>query len=142
MDINLTAALSLIQLCLPELRLRKGSITLVSSGASTKSYDTWGPYCISKAALNMLASCLAVEEPQVTTISIRPGVVDTEMQHVIREQGQALMPPALHDYFCSLKQDGKLVHPSAPAAVIADLAVNPRTQLSGQFLSWDKIEKI
>jgi NAD(P)-dependent dehydrogenase (short-subunit alcohol dehydrogenase family) len=41
----------------------------------------------SKAALKMLGEVLAVEESEVTTISIRPGVVDTEMQATIRDKG-------------------------------------------------------
>lgn len=35
----------------------------------------------------MFGETLAKEEPQVTTVSIRPGIVDTEMQAVIREKG-------------------------------------------------------
>jgi NAD(P)-dependent dehydrogenase (short-subunit alcohol dehydrogenase family) len=39
-----------------------------------------GAYGSSKAALNHLARTLAVEEPDVTTVAVRPGVVDTDMQ--------------------------------------------------------------
>ena len=73
MDLNLIVPLEMIQISLAELRSRMGSIVLISSGASSKPYDTWGPYCISKAALNMLAACVGAEEPQVSTIALRPG---------------------------------------------------------------------
>jgi NAD(P)-dependent dehydrogenase (short-subunit alcohol dehydrogenase family) len=36
----------------------------------------------------MFGESLAKEEPEVTAVSIRPGVVDTEMQAVIRREGK------------------------------------------------------
>jgi len=36
----------------------------------------------------MFGEILALEEPDIITVSIRPGVVDTEMQGVIREKGK------------------------------------------------------
>lgn len=36
----------------------------------------------------MFGETLAKEEPEVTSVSIRPGVVDTEMQAVIRREGK------------------------------------------------------
>lgn len=36
----------------------------------------------------MFGESLAKEEPEVTSVSIRPGVVDTEMQAVIRREGK------------------------------------------------------
>ena len=37
--------------------------------------------------MNHFASTLAVEEPEITSIAIRPGVVDTDMQGVLRAEG-------------------------------------------------------
>ena len=36
----------------------------------------------------MFAETLSKEESEVTSVSIRPGVVDTEMQAVIRREGK------------------------------------------------------
>lgn len=36
----------------------------------------------------MFGEILATEESDITTVSIRPGVVDTEMQSLIREKGK------------------------------------------------------
>lgn len=41
----------------------------------------------SKAALNHFTQTLALEEPSITAIAVRPGVVDTSMQDLIRSQG-------------------------------------------------------
>lgn len=94
MQVNLFAVLRLTQKLLP-LMLMDGSspqtvarTIMVSSGASTKAYRGWGAYCMSKAALNMMTATLAVEEPRVFAVAVRPGVVDTEMQRVIREGGR------------------------------------------------------
>ena len=42
----------------------------------------------SKAALNMLFKVLSVEEEDITSIAIAPGIVDTSMQKIIREKGE------------------------------------------------------
>lgn len=84
-DINVFSAVALIKEALPALRRTQGKIVLVSSGAAVGAYATWGAYGASKAVLNHLALTLAVEEPEVTTLSIRPRTVDTEMQRELRE---------------------------------------------------------
>jgi hypothetical protein len=82
---------------------------------------------------------LAVEEPDVTTISIRPGVVDTEMQREIRELHHEAMSDTDREKFSELKSSGGLLRPEQPGHVIAKLAVGGEEVkgLSGKFLSWD-----
>lgn len=36
----------------------------------------------------MFGEILAVEEPDITVVSIRPGVVDTDIQNVVRDKGK------------------------------------------------------
>jgi NAD(P)-dependent dehydrogenase (short-subunit alcohol dehydrogenase family) len=69
---------------IPHLRESHGSIILISSGAATNAYSGWSAYSASKATINSLAKSLACEEPEITTLAVRPGVVDTEMQKDIR----------------------------------------------------------
>ena len=90
--------------------------------------------------LNHLALTLSVEEPDVTTISIRPGVVDTEMQREIREVHHERMSEKDRAKFAGLKRDGGLLRPEQPGHVIAKLAVATDEDvkgLSGRFLSWN-----
>lgn len=90
--------------------------------------------------LNHLASTLAVEEPTITTLSIRPGVVDTEMQREIREVHHEQMSSTDRAKFSGLKKDGGLLKPEQPGHVIARLAVARGDLvhgLSGRFLSWN-----
>ena len=61
---------------------------MVSSGAATGGVQGWGAYSASKAALNSVVRTLGNEEPDVVSIALRPGVVDTEMQEIIRDKGE------------------------------------------------------
>lgn len=87
--------------------------------------------------LNHVALTLSVEEPEVTTISVRPGVVDTEMQREIRELHNTAMSEKDAAKFASLKKDGDLLRPEQPGHVIAQLAVEAEKSLSGKFLNWN-----
>jgi NAD(P)-dependent dehydrogenase (short-subunit alcohol dehydrogenase family) len=115
------------------LRQTHGRIIFTSSGAATGYYSTWGAYGSSKAALNHLCSTLAVEEPDVTTISIRPGVVDTDMQLEVRRHNQ-VMNPKDAEKFKGLHEEGKLLKPEQPGNVMARLVVEAEKGLSGKFL--------
>ncbi|OAL38422.1 hypothetical protein AYO20_02481 [Fonsecaea nubica] len=135
--INVTSCVVLIQQTLPLLRSAKGRIVFTSSGAAMNAYPSWGVYGATKAAINHLAMTLKAEEPDVTTISIRPGVVDTAMQTDIREKFIRNMDDKDQQKFLSAKRDGKLLPPEKPGNVIAELAVKAKPELSGLFLSWD-----
>jgi NAD(P)-dependent dehydrogenase (short-subunit alcohol dehydrogenase family) len=119
---------------LPFLRKTQGRIILTSSGAATGAYSTWGAYGSSKAALNHLAMTLAVEEPDITTVSIRPGTVDTDMQLEIR-RNNSVMDEKDAKKFKSLHEEGKLLRPEQPGNVMARLAVEGDKGLSGKFLT-------
>lgn len=136
-DTNVFSAVGMVQAALPSLRKTKGRIVITSSGAATGAYQGWAAYGSGKAVLNHVAATLAVEEPDVTTISIRPGVVDTEMQRAIREDHSVAMSATDQEKFHGLHKEGKLVRPEQPGGVIANLAVSGQSDLSGKFLSWD-----
>ncbi|KAF8933186.1 hypothetical protein BGZ58_006529 [Dissophora ornata] len=139
-DVNFFSIMTLVQHALPALRESKGRVIFVSSGAAVNSYHGWGAYCTSKAALKMFGESLAKEEPELTSVSIRPGVVDTEMQSVIRTKGVDNMVPEQHAKFVDLHASKTLLHPDQPAHVIASLAVNAPNSMSGKFFSWDDKE--
>lgn len=139
-DVNVFSIISLIQHALPFLRKsEKGSIIIVSSGAALKGYKGWGAYGASKAAVNHITSTLAAEEEGVTSIAIRPGVVDTEMQVMIRADGAASMGDD-HAKFIDLHRTGKLVQPQDPGHVLAALANDAPKALSGKMYSWNDPE--
>ena len=102
-------------------------------------YPTWGAYCISKAAFNILSSTLSKEEQDIFTVSLRPGVVDTNMQELIRTKVD-VMPDDFYKKFKELKERNELSEPEQPAKAIARLVLFPIKELNGQFVQWDSID--
>lgn len=66
------------------LKLKTASqVVGMSSKASLRSTPGWGPYCLSKAGLNMLMNIYAKEYPDTHFSSFAPGLVDSEIQEAI-----------------------------------------------------------
>ncbi|KAF4637026.1 hypothetical protein G7Y89_g1064 [Cudoniella acicularis] len=138
-DVNFFSALSFVKAALPALRQSKGRIILTSSGASVSAYSTWGAYGASKAALNHMALTLTVEEPDITTVAIRPGVVDTEMQKEVRGHA-SVMDDKDVEKFKALHEQGKLLRPEQPGYVMARLSLGAGRELSGKLWNWNDKE--
>ncbi|KAH9469002.1 hypothetical protein Pst134EA_009522 [Puccinia striiformis f. sp. tritici] len=139
-DVNFFSLVSILKHSLTHLRESKGKVIFISSGASVGGIASWGSYNTSKAALNSLCRTLASEEPTITSIALRPGVVDTEMQAQLRSEGKEIMNGPNYKHFHGLYETSKLVKPEGPAEVIANLSIQADAKLSGQFLSWDSEE--
>lgn len=91
-------------------------------------------YGATKAAMNHLAMTLAAEEPDVTSISIRPGMVDTEMQREIRDEHKANLHPTMYAKFDEAYKGGKLLRPEQPGHVMAKLALGAPQSLNGRYM--------
>jgi len=136
--INVLGPGILTRAALPHLRQRKGRVINVSSGAAVSPVPGWGAYCLSKAAVTHLTRMVAAEEPDVTAISFRPGVVDTAMQAAIRSEGAAGMPREEYERFVAYHREGELLPPAVPGCALAVLAFYAPPSWSGAFLSWDE----
>ena len=81
MNINLRVVFSVMQQCVPHLELTKGSIINVSSVAGIRSFPNVLAYCVSKAAIDQLTRCSALElAPKgIRVNAVNPGVVVTEL---------------------------------------------------------------
>jgi NAD(P)-dependent dehydrogenase (short-subunit alcohol dehydrogenase family) len=78
---NVFAPLHLVQLALPLLRESgAGRIVNVTSDAAIESYEGWGGYGSSKAALEQLSNVLAAEHPGLRVYWVDPGDMNTRMQ--------------------------------------------------------------
>lgn len=115
MQINLEAPLFLTQALLP--RLAGGRVLHISSGAARNALAGWGAYCVSKAGLYMLYQMLNTEHNEIAVGSVRPGVVDTPMQALIRRQDEQQFPAV--ERFRALQQQGQLRSPEDVADFIA-----------------------
>jgi NAD(P)-dependent dehydrogenase (short-subunit alcohol dehydrogenase family) len=79
--VNVFAPLSLIQMALPLLG-DGGRIVNVTSDAGVESYEGWGGYGSSKAALERLTGVLAVEHPGLRIYAVDPGDMRTRMHQL------------------------------------------------------------
>ena len=80
LEVNVVAALGLVQEALPLLRAaRDGVVITVSSDAAAEAYGTWGGYGASKAALDQLAAVLGEEEPGLRVWAVDPGDMATDL---------------------------------------------------------------
>ena len=137
LEVNLLGPFYLTRFALPSLRNTYGRIVNVSSGASSIPIASASAYCASKAALTHFNRVLAEEEPHITAISVRPGVVDTPMQTQIRHEGSETMDAAQYAYYVNLKTKGQLEPPEIPARAIAWLALHAPHDMSGEFRNYD-----
>jgi NAD(P)-dependent dehydrogenase (short-subunit alcohol dehydrogenase family) len=136
-EVNLVSVFYLTQASLPALKANGGRVLNISTGAAVRAIPTWTAYCAAKAGQLHLTRTLAAEEPGITAIAMRPGVMDTEMQVVIRTEGAEAMPAQQTEYFRSLKTEGKLEPPAIPARSAAWLVLNAPSDWSGEFCEYD-----
>lgn len=136
-DVNLIGPFNLIRAALPHLRKRNGRVVNVSSGAANLALENVSAYCCAKAALNHFTRILAAEEATLTALTIRPGVVDTDMQAYLRREGAMALPAEQADYYRQLKENRRLEPPEIPGRAIAWLALYAPHQFSGQFVDYD-----
>lgn len=99
----------------------------ISSGAANRAILSWGPYCASKAALNMLSEVFFMEERELgffpKVYCVAPGVVDTAMQQQIRSADPEDFSE--HEKFVMLKETGKLFSPELVAEKLLQLLDQP-----------------
>ncbi|TFK75839.1 NAD(P)-binding protein [Pluteus cervinus] len=138
-DVNFFSLVTALKAALPDLRKSEfgGKVVFVSSGAAVKGVAGWGPYNASKAAMNSLARTLATEEPNIISVALRPGMVDTEMQNQLRQRGAEHMAEDVYKSFVATHSDGKLVNPNDSGRAIAALSTKAPKSLSGEFITWD-----
>jgi NAD(P)-dependent dehydrogenase (short-subunit alcohol dehydrogenase family) len=81
MNINVRSVFQLTQLVLPSIIERKGNIVNVSSVTGLRAFPNVFAYCVSKAAVDQLTRCAALElSPKGVRINaINPGVVRTNL---------------------------------------------------------------
>ena len=81
LDINLRAVFILMQTALPIIIQRRGNIVNVSSVTGLRAFPGVLAYCVSKAGLDQLTRCAALElaAKGVRVNAVNPGVVVTEI---------------------------------------------------------------
>ena len=119
MAINVRVPLMLMQATVPALAETRGSVVNVSSVAGLRAFPNLLVYCISKAALDQLTRCAALDlAPKgIRVNAVNPGVVVTNLH---RRSGMS------EESYAAFLEHSKATHPLGRAgepAEIADLIV-------------------
>ncbi|GGE69080.1 MAG TPA: SDR family NAD(P)-dependent oxidoreductase [Paenalcaligenes hominis] len=94
----------------------------ISSGAGRGPVPGWGVYGATKSAVDYFTQTLALEQPQVRTVALAPGVIDTDMQADIRQTEPESFPN--RERFIQLHQNQQLASASFTAEQIARYLAN------------------
>ena len=141
-DINLKALVILTSTFLrktKDLDIYKAMVN-ISSGAAVRSYDGWSVYCASKAGVDMFTSVVALEQDrqEFPTIicALHPGVMDTEMQQLIRSSEEKDFPSV--EKFVNYKNEGKLLSAKSISAALLKF-IEKRSVKNGKIYSIEEI---
>jgi benzil reductase ((S)-benzoin forming) len=110
-------------------------IVNISSGAALKGYFGWSLYCAAKAGMENFIHSIAIEQqaqPQpFIPINIDPGVIDTEMQALIRATPQSDFRDV--ERFIQRKNQRLLVLPDTVAAAIVRIIALKSLSFGGRY---------
>jgi benzil reductase ((S)-benzoin forming) len=107
----------------------------ISSGAAQKGYAGWSLYCAAKAGMENFIRALALEQQiehhPFIPVNIDPGVMDTEMQALIRISSAADFPEI--ERFIKRKEQGALASPVDIAAAVCRILELPALNFGARY---------
>ena len=103
----------------------EGILINISSGAARNAYAGWSAYCSGKAAVDRMSESIALEETDhgLRVYAVAPGVIDTEMQSMIRQCDPSKFPQV--QKFVDLKDKENFSTPEFVAEGILRLCFDP-----------------
>jgi len=137
MRINLDAVFQMMQAATPHLRASRGNIVNISSVTGLRAFPGVLAYCVSKAAVDQLTRCVALElaDAGVRVNAVNPGVVVSQL-HRRGGMGEAAYEAFL-EHSKSTHPLGRVGRPEDVAAAVAFLASDDSAWITGETLSVD-----
>lgn len=133
MDLNVWANKQLIDTL--DHHARPKQVVAVSSGAAVNGSKGWGPYSISKAALNMMIKVYAAEKPWTHFSAIAPGVVMTPMLEEVFYRGDEELFPSIRRI-----KEGPILRSDVAAQRFLSACEKAGEYPSGSFLDMREME--
>jgi len=102
------------------------TVVNISSGVADSPLASWSAYSAAKSGLKNFSHALALElkgDNKTKVISFSPGIMDTEMQALIRRQTKETFAEV--ERFRRYKEDGHLLPPTTVARTLLHLLENP-----------------
>jgi NAD(P)-dependent dehydrogenase (short-subunit alcohol dehydrogenase family) len=139
MHLNVSAVYALTRAVMPSLRAstRPGAIVNISSVAGLRPFPNLAAYCVSKAALDQLTRCLAIElaPEKIRVNAVNPGVVVTELH---RRGGMS------DEAYSAFLERGRSTHPlgrvgtpEEVAGLVAWLLSSEASWMTGETIAID-----
>ncbi len=137
MDINVRVIFQLMQAAVPSLVKTKGNIINVSSVTGLRSFPNVLAYCVSKAALDQLTRCAALDlAPKgVRVNAVNPGVVVTNLHR--RSGFDEKKYAAFLEHSKTTHPLGRVGKPEEIAELIFFLASDQAGWITGETVSID-----
>ncbi|MBN2417272.1 glucose 1-dehydrogenase [bacterium] len=137
LNINLRSVFHLMQLALPHLEKTRGSIVNVSSVTGLRAFPGILPYCVSKAGVDQLTRCAALElaEKGIRVNAVNPGVVRTNLHKNGGMDEKAYA--AFVEHSKTTHPLGRVGEPEEVAELIAFLATPRSSWITGTCISID-----
>jgi NAD(P)-dependent dehydrogenase (short-subunit alcohol dehydrogenase family) len=137
LNVNLRTIFILMQKALPSLIERRGNIVNVSSVTGLRSFPGVLAYCVSKAGVDQLTRCSALElaSKGVRVNSVNPGVVVTEIHKRGGMNDEAYM--AFLEHSKQTHPLGRVGRPEEIAGLVMFLASTQASWITGATYSID-----
>ncbi len=137
LDVNVRAPFRLMREAVPHLAASRGAIVNISSVTGLRAFPGVLAYCVSKAALDQLTRCAALElaPQQVRVNAVNPGVVVTNLH---RRSG--MTEEAYGAFLDRAKETHPLGRPGSPeeiAELIYFLSTEKSAWVTGETISID-----
>lgn len=141
LQLNVAAPMFTTNLFLQKANGTKLTVVNVTSGAAERPVQGWSVYCSTKAALNMFTKTVAVEQNHTgnaTIIGYSPGIMDTDMQGVIRSSTEQAFQEV--NKFIAYKENGMLRSTKIVADALIDLLLTEEAE-NGKIYSVNNLLK-